>query len=210
MSFRGDDGVLRRHRFNIKKRSGEPQARILYHAWVLEHLGGENIKAVPTKLKPAPKRKRDDRVLSGSLLEIASGFIEAERLRSREGHEPRRRGSIAAPVFRDRKKVAQDFLEFLNDRYGIGAVSRMRLPDLAMENVEAFNRGVVERGFSASQVAKRLQIVKAIIDRAGRPEHGGQVLRWNWDSRDVWHGKRHHQSSMARIRIPTGEDSGFP
>jgi len=31
--------------------------------------------------------------------------------------------------------------------------------------------------------------VKAIIDRAGRPEHGNQTLSWNWDSRDVAHGK---------------------
>lgn len=86
VSFRDKNGVPRRHRFNIKERSGEPQARILYHAWVLEHLGGQNTKAFPTKLRPPPKAKRDERVLSGSLLEIASGFLDAEEARSRKGH----------------------------------------------------------------------------------------------------------------------------
>jgi integrase len=189
VSFRDDNGVPRRHRFNIKERSGEPQARLLYHAWVLEHLGGQHVEAFPTKHRPPPKAKRDERILSGSILEIASGFLDAEEARSRKGHEPKRRGTIAAPVFRDRKKVVQDFLDFINARRGKGAVSRMRLSDLMMEDVEAFNQAVVEKGFSASQVAKRLQIVKAIIDRAGRPEHGGQMLSWNWDSRDVLHGK---------------------
>lgn len=182
-------GIPRKHRFNITEKDREPEARVLYAAWVAEHLGGVVLPAKETKVKPAPKRAASSKMLSGCILEIASGFIEAERLRSREAHEPRRRGSIAAPVFRDRKKVVQDFLEFLNATRGVGAVARMRLSDLTMEDVEAFNRGVVEKGYSASQVAKRLQIVKAIIDRAGRPEYGGQVLKWNWDSRDVSHGK---------------------
>lgn len=34
-----------------------------------------------------------------------------------------------------------------------------------------------------------MQAVKAMIDRAGRPEHGGQLLSWNWDSKEVSHGK---------------------
>jgi hypothetical protein len=57
-----------------------------------------------------------------------------------------------------------------------------------MEDIEAYNRHIAERGYSASQVAKRIQLVKAIIGRDGRPEHGRQVLTWNWDSRDVVHG----------------------
>ena len=91
-------------------------------------------------------------------------------------------------MFRDRKKQIRDFLEFMNSRYGAGAVGKMRLADLSMDDVEAYNRDIVKKGYSASQVAKRLQLVKAIIDRAGRPEHGRQVLTWNWDSRDVAHG----------------------
>lgn len=81
VSFQDENGVPRRHRFGIKARDGEPQAWLLYHAWILEHLGGENINALPTKLRPNPKPKRDERVLSGSILEIASGFLDAEEAR---------------------------------------------------------------------------------------------------------------------------------
>ncbi|MCB9858800.1 MAG: site-specific integrase [Phycisphaerales bacterium] len=189
VSYRDErTGLPTRHRFNITEKEREPEARILYHGWVLEHLGGNVDATHPTQAKRAPRVKLPPQVLSGSLLEVASGFIEAERGRSREGDEPRRRGSIAAPVFRDRKKAIRDFLEFMNELHGVGAVGRMRLADLTMEDIEAFNRSIVKRGFSASQVAKRLQLVKSIIDRAGRPEHGGQFLAWNWDSRDVLHG----------------------
>lgn len=183
-----DSGIPRRHRFGIAEREREPDAKVLYHAWVLEHLGGQNPKAFPTKLTPTPKRKANPEVLSGSLLEIASGLIESERLRARAEEGPRRQGTIAAPVFRDRKKQIRDFLEFMNSRYGAGGVGKMRLADLSMDDVEAYNRDIVKKGYSASQVTKRVQLVKAVIDRAGRPEHGRQVLTWNWDSRDVAHG----------------------
>jgi hypothetical protein len=53
-----------------------------------------------------------------------------------------------------------------------------------MEDIEAYNRHIAEKGYSASQVTKRLRRMKAIIDRVGRPEHGCQVRRWDWDSRD--------------------------
>lgn len=179
----------RRHRFGIVERDREAEARVLYHAWMLEFLGGNGGYAHPTK-KEKPRRLRPSpNVLSGSLLEIADALIQAEKARSREGDGPRRRGTIAAPVFRDRRKQIRDFLEFLNSQYGEGAVARMRLSDLAMEDIEAYNRQFVVKGYSASQVAKRLQLVKAIIDRGGRPEHGKQILPWNWDSRDVAHGK---------------------
>lgn len=181
-------GTPRRHRFGIAQREREAEARVLYHAWVLEQLGGANPKLFPTKLAAPARRKFSPQVLSGSLLEIASGLTEAERLRAREGEGPRRQGTIAAAVFHDRKKQIRDFLEFMNERHGQGAVARLRIADLTMDDVEAYNRAIVKKGFSASQVAKRLQLVKAIIDRAGRPEHGGQLLGWNWDSRDVLHG----------------------
>ena len=58
-----------------------------------------------------------------------------------------------------------------------------------MSDVEEYNRRTVEKGYSASQVAKRLQLVKALVDLAGRPENGMQRLAWNWDSREVFHGK---------------------
>ena len=190
----------RRHRFGIQEREREREARVLYHAWVLEHLGGNRDGAHPTKAPPPRRRTGASEVLSGSLIEIASGLIDTERSRARQGDQPRRRGTIADPVFRDRKKQIRDFLEFMNGRHGDGAVARMRLSDLSMEDIEGYNRSIVEKGYSASQVGKRIQLVKAIIDRAGRPEHGGQVLTWNWDSRDVAHGLPPRERLFATVR----------
>lgn len=199
----------RRHRFGILEREREAEARILYHAWVLEHLGGNGTTTHPTTVAPPVRRKLSPEVLSGSLLEIGSALIESERSRSRIGDEPRRQGTIAAPVFRDRKKQIHDFLAFLNERHGPGAVARMRLADLSMDDVEQFNRHIA-KDFSASQVGKRIQLVKAIIDRAGRPEHGNQVLGWNWDSRDVVHGKptveRTFPTRRQLVRLLRGSD----
>lgn len=179
----------RKHVFNVREREREADARILYHAWVLKHLGGDAQDKFPTKVEPPPRRPpKGAKVLSGSLLEIASGLIESGRSRTRAGGEPRRRGTISAAVFRDNKKMIHDFLGFLNRRHGLGAVGKMRLADLSMDDVEAYNRDIAKKGYSASQVAKRLQLAKAIIDRGGRPEHGRQMLTWNWDSRDVAHG----------------------
>lgn len=124
----------RKHRFNIGERSREADAKALYHAWVVEHLGGQNPNGHPTQAKLPAKTRNGADVLSGSLLEIGSALIESERSRSRKGGDPRRRGTIAAPVFRDRKKQIRDFLEFLNEQHGPGAVARMRLADLSMED----------------------------------------------------------------------------
>ncbi len=192
----------RRHRFNIRERERETEARVLYHAWVLEHLGGQNANRHPTRAASPPRAARSN-VLSGSLLEISSGLIESERRRVRADDVPRRQGTIAAAGFRDRRKQIRDFLEFLNDRYAPGAVAKLRIADLTMDDIESYNRAIVEKGLSASQVAKRLQFVKAIIDRAGRPEYGRQVLGWNWDSRDVLHGapsKERLFPTVAQIR----------
>lgn len=182
-------GLPTRHRFGIREKEREAEARVLYHAWVFEHFGGNGEHKLPTTAEPQRKRrKRNFPVLSRSLLEIANGFLKSEKLRTRSAHEPRRRGTITEPVYRDRHKHVRDFLEFLNLQHGSGAVGKMRLADLKMEDIEAYNRVLVKRKFSDSQVVKRLQLIRAIIDRAGRPEHGKQMLTWNWDSRDVAHG----------------------
>ncbi len=76
----------------------------------------------------------------------------------------------------------------------------MKLADLNMEDVEAYNRLLVEAAFSASQVSKRLQVVKAMIDRAGRPEHGWQLLARNWDSRDVAHGRPAEPRTLPALK----------
>jgi integrase len=137
-------------------------------------------------------------MVPGSLLQVASRLLEFEERRIRRAGEPRRRGTIVPEVYADRKKHLCDFLDFMNRKHGQGAVARMRLEDLTMVDVEDFNRHIVVEGYSASQVAKRLQMVKALIDRAGRPENGLQRLGWNWDSRDVSHGK-----PTEKRRLPT-------
>ena len=95
-----ETGVRRRHRFNITEKEREPEARVLYLSWVLEHMGGDASERFPTKAKLQPRRAKTTDMLSGCLLEVASGVIESERSRSRDGNEPRRRGTIAAPVFK--------------------------------------------------------------------------------------------------------------
>ncbi len=182
-------GTPKKHRFNIIEREREAEARVLYHSWILEQLGANGDHALPTQAKPTAKRRgKQIPMLNGCILEIASGFLESERLRTRNAHEPRRRGTIIEPVYRDRARHVHDFLEFLNLQHGAGAIKKLRLADLTMEDIESYNRVLVKRGFSDSQVIKRLQLIKAIIDRAGRPEYGKQMLAWNWDSRDVAHG----------------------
>ena len=175
------------------------EAESAYHEWVAAHLRGDT----PPVLRKRSRRKLDEHLatpkaksagvpaelLPGSLLHITSGFFadEESRLSDEDGARPR--GTITRKTCEARKQFAQEFLKFLNSRNGQGAVGRMKLADLTMQDVEAYNRLLVSAGYSSSQVTKRLQVVKAIIDRGGRPEYGQQLLAWNWDSRDVSHGK---------------------
>lgn len=196
VSFRDSDtGTPRKQRFGMLSREAAEQA---YHEWVSAHLRGQT----PT-LKPKRRKKLDlqaieakprekgvaAEMLPGSLLHITSGLLRYEESRIRTPGEARRAGSISRAVYDQRKAYAQEILQFINTRHGQGAVGRMLLSDLNMADVEAYNKTIVDSGYSSSQVTKRLQFVKAIIDRAGRPEHDGQVLSWNWESRDVIHGK---------------------
>ena len=107
-------GLPRRHRFAIPEREREKEARILYHAWVTDYLGGNDTTGAPRKANSTPKESSNAIVLSGSLLEIASGLIESDRIRVRTDDGPRRRGTIHPRVFMDRKKQIHDFLEFLS------------------------------------------------------------------------------------------------
>lgn len=136
--------------------------------------------------------------IEGNLVHITTGFLNYEESRVGANDGVRRKGTITRKTFETRKQFAQEFLQFLNSRYGQGAVARMMLADLTMQDVEAFNRLLVTADYSSSQVNKRLRLVKAIIDRAGRPEHGSQLLSWNWVSRDVSHGK-----PAERRKLPT-------
>ncbi len=196
VSFRDPvTGNPRKQRFGMVSRE---QADQLYHDWVAAHLRGQTPTTKPKRrkkldLQMVDAKARDNSVSAdirpGSLLHITSGLLRYEESRIRGEHEARRAGSISRAVFDQRKAYAKEILQFINTRHGQGAVGRILLADFSMEDAEAYNRAIVEAGYSSSQVTKRLQFVKAIIDRAGRPEHDGQVLAWNWDSRDVHHGK---------------------
>ena len=188
MNYRDKDtGTSKRYRFGINDKHREGEAIALYHEWLAKHLRGETQPAEARNTRA--QTGSSNKVREGSLLEVASGFVNAEQARVREDGQPKRRGTIAPAVLVDRKKHAHDFLAFLNRRNGQGAVGKMQLADLTLGDVEAYNEEIVKAGYSASQVAKRMQVIKAIIDRAGRPEHGTQVLAWNWDARDSYHGK---------------------
>ena len=192
-----ETGLPRKIRFgNLDKRKAEK----LYHEWLAEHLGvGPN--GNPQAKPPKPRRRNQTApdLVPGCILEISSRLRELEKTRTRKHGEPRTRGTIDPAVAADRKKHLSDFLDFMNDRHGQGALARMRVEDVAMEDVEEFNRAIVERGLSASQVSKRLQMVKSLIDRAGRPEHGQQRVAWNWDSRDVLHGKPTKERKLPTV-----------
>ncbi len=131
-------------------------------------------------------------------MDVATGLLEYEEGRTRDIDAPPARGTISPLVLAHRKHHVREFLDAINKRHGDGSIASITLADLAMEDIEEYNRSLVTRGFSSSETAKRMQIVKAIIDRAGRPEHGRQVLPWNWDARDVSHGAR-----TAARRLPT-------
>ena len=184
-------GMPRRERFGLLEKD---DAEAKYHAWLVRHLGIREAKAagVPvTTLSGATGQALVSvaQLVPGNLLSVATQILKHDENRTRKPGEPRARGTIDPLVAGDRKTQLNDFLDFMHRKYGRGALARMRLEDLTMADVEEFNRTVVAKGYSASQVAKRSQMVKALIDRAGRPENGLQRLPWNWDSRDVLHGK---------------------
>ena len=132
----------------------------------------------PAKVKAVP----------GSILLVASSLIRLDEARTRERGAPRTAGTITRNHFDTRVHGVKEFLRFLNERHGPGAVARMTLADLTMHDVEAYNREIVTGTASYSHVNKRMAVVKDIIDRSGRPEHGSQVLGWNWEARDKTRG----------------------
>ena len=192
-------GTPRKHRFGMMTRA---QAEKEYHQWVAHFLEGILPEKTPRRTrKEMEERQADSKkasVVPGSLLSVTSSLLDYEQSRARKEGEPRRPGSISFALYKERKKWGHDFLAFLNSRYGDGAVASMQLADMTMEDVEAYNRSLVEAGHSASLVSKRMQLVRGIVERAGRPEHGGQVLAWNWDSRDALHGR-----ATVKRKLPT-------
>ena len=200
-------GTPRKHRFGLVNRE---EADRQYHDWVARYLRGELPEKTEPRRRRKPTLKTNDsncdlkgvaaNVVEGSLLHVTSSLLRYEESRVRDDNSPRRQGSITQNLYKRRKQYSKEFLQFLNSRQGSGAVGRMRIADLTMHDVEAYNRSLVDSEFSASQVSKRLRFVKAIIDRASRPEHGTQVLGWNWDSRDVLHGKPSRRRELPTLK----------
>lgn len=193
-------GMPRRERFGQEQSEAEAK----YHAWLVEHLGVNHAKAAGVPVETVvPQAGRPPvsvaQLVPGNLLSVASQILKLDETRTRKPGELRARGTIDPLVAADRKTQLNDFLNFMHEKYGRGALARMRLEDLMMADVEEFNRAIVAKGLSASQVAKRLQIVKTLIDRAGRPENGLQRLPWNWDSRDVLHGKPTKKKTLPSV-----------
>ncbi len=190
-----------KHRFGMVSKA---EAEREYHQWVAQFLEGnlpekaarQSTRADSKQLKMLEKKD----VVPGSLLHVTSSFLRYEESRTREESEPRSQGTISKNLYKERKQYTKELLEFLNARHGNGAVKSMQLADLEMEDVEAYNKMLVDAGYSASLVSKRLQFVRTIIKRAGRPEHGGQVLGWNWESRDVLHGKPTNVRKLPNLK----------
>jgi integrase len=193
-----DSGVPRKVRFgNVT----QEEAQQRYHEWLGQYLRAGQPPPAVTKRAQQPDATAvaaASNVVPGSLLHVTSGFIRHEEARAGGAKDQHGRGSITRQTFELRRKLAKDFLAFLNGVYGKGAVGRMMLADLTMKDVEDFNAAMVKANYSANYLNKQMQVIKAIIDRAGRPEYSGQVLGWNWESRDVLRGR------PARIRaLPT-------
>lgn len=192
-----ETGVAKKHRFAVET---EAEAKVAYTQWLARHLAGEDAHGAEPKPRSARPSPAGSAIAPGSLVEVASGLIRLMEASVREEGSLRARGTVARPVFVDRQKHVKDFLTFINKRHGKGTAARMRVEDLPMTDVEFFNRHLVDKGYSASQVGKRMQMVKRIIDRAGRPEHGQQRLAWNWDSRDIVHGKPSKRRVLPTVK----------
>lgn len=192
-----ETGVAKKHRFAVET---EAEAKVAYTLWLARHLAGEDAHGAEPKPRSARPSLAGSAIAPGSLVEVASALIRLMEASVREEGSLRARGTVARPVFVDRQKHIKDFLTFINKRHGKGTAARMRVEDLPMTDVEFFNRHLVDKGYSASQVGKRMQMVKRIIDRAGRPEHGQQRLAWNWDSRDIVHGKPSKRRVLPTVK----------
>jgi integrase len=191
-------GVPRRRRFGLIERD---KAIELYNAWLGEHLRGAPHRSGEVKsvdLKPNDPQGKPTLVQPGSLLHVGSNFLFFEEKRTRKPGEARSPGTIGQGLLADTKFDVEEFLKFINRRYGAGSAGKLSVLDLKMHDIEAYNAELVKAGFSHHLIKRRLRMVKGVIDRAGRPEHGEQNLSWNWNARDKLRGK----ASVARA-LPT-------
>ena len=208
VSFRDPDtGTPKKHRFGMVTKS---EANKAYEAWLAAWLQNDQEAAAAVrpghvaKVKAREKRAEREAVRAevkaepGSLVHVASGLFKYDESRVRKPSEGRAPGTIAPRAMLNRKKEIKDFLAYINERHGRGTASRLHVSDLEMADVEEYNRELVAKGFSAASVNGRIQAVKRLIDRSGRPEYGQQVLAWNWDSLDRTLGR-----AAERRQLPT-------
>ncbi len=151
----------RRRRFGMISRE---DAEAAYYDWLAAHMRGETPKSKPNRTRnklqesgAAPKaRPQVDSpdVVSGSLLQIVSGFLTFEESRTSDD-VARRKGTITKNTYGARKRFAHPFLEALHSRYGLGAVGRMRLADRTTDDVETFHQVLATAGCFSFQVRKR-------------------------------------------------------
>ncbi|MEX0877032.1 MAG: hypothetical protein WD114_06195, partial [Phycisphaerales bacterium] len=194
VSYRDPDtGLPKKHRFGD---ISQAEAERAYHTWVAAYLGYDERTAEKvsnatldknrngTTRRMSTSKNGQQAAVPGSIAHIASGLIRYETDRARESGGSRATGTISPRTLLDRKKAVKDFLAHINERHGVGAAGRMQLDGLSMDDVESYNREMVENGIAANTLNRKMQAVKKIIDRAGRPEYGQQVLPWNWDSLD--------------------------
>jgi integrase len=159
---------------------------------------GPKLEPLPTPKKAAGLVVKD--MVKGSLLHVATDVLKFDEGRTRADGSARTRGTIHSRVRLNRRKMLLDFLEFMNERHGQGCLKSKTLADLSMGEVEAYNQKIALAGYSQSQVSERLQMIHALIERAGRPEFGHQLLGWNWNSRDVAHGKPKTEMRLLTLR----------
>lgn len=186
-------------------------AELAYAEWLAAYLRHDPVAVAPQRRRAKPAPADPPRVLPEaevdpqSILAVADDFLTSvvdarTRAANAAGHD-RRQASIAPNTAAAQHRQVRDFLIFLNSRHGHGAVGQMTVRDLTMADVEAYNRWLTsDRGLSSSEVLKRMQIVKRLANRAGRPEHGGQVLSWNWDSRDKSYGTPKQQRRLPTLK----------
>ena len=182
------NGTPRKLSFGMVERS---QAFEHYSNWLGDHLKGaphKSARKLPAK-PVADIAVSAAKVQPGSLLHIASGYLYFEERRTRKAGEPRRSGTIQASALGERRFDVKQFLSFINRRYGAGSSGRLSVLDLKMQDIEDYNKELVDAEYSEVLISRRFLVVKAIIDRAGRPEYGEQALTWNWNARDKFRGK---------------------
>ncbi|MGA2231681.1 MAG: hypothetical protein ABSH22_12345 [Tepidisphaeraceae bacterium] len=171
-----------------------------YGNWLAEHLRGAPHKSDKAKQEAMSAQPvASAKIVPGSLLHVASNYLFFEEKRARKPGEARRPGTISPDVLAARRYDVKQFMKFINRRHGSGTAGTLSVIDLKMQDVEEYNTELVRAGFSDALVNQRLQTVKAIIDRAGRLEHGEQVLGWNWDARDKLRGKARSARTLPTL-----------